>query len=64
MNRGLWIARKNYLRCLVTKVSELSGGDSPEFLKEHFEQLLEMHADEKIEEAIACYLLLLEDLKK
>lgn len=55
MNKGLWIARKNYLICIINKVSLGYGGDEEEWLKRHISEVLEAHPDEKIEEAIACY---------
>lgn len=55
MNRGLWIARKNHLFCLIRKVSIGYGGDEEEWLKQHFLEVLAAHPDEKIEEAITCY---------
>ena len=63
MNKGLWIARKNYLFTLIKKVSDGHGGDEPEFLKQHFQEVLEMNPDEKIEEAIACYQEMVAQLK-
>lgn len=63
MNRGLWITRKNYLCILIKKVSDGHGGDEPEFLKKHFQEVLEMNPDEQIEEAIACYQEMVEQLK-
>lgn len=55
MNKGLWIARKNYLCTLIKKVSDGHGGDDIEFLRQHCKEVIEMSPDEKIEEAIACY---------
>jgi hypothetical protein len=55
MNRGLWIARKNHLCCLVKKVSDGHGGDDVEDLRQHCKELLEAYPGEKIEEAITCY---------
>jgi hypothetical protein len=55
MNRGLWIARKNYLFTLIKKVSDGHGGDDIEFLQQHCKEVIDAHPDEKIEEAIACY---------
>ena len=55
MNKGLWIARKNYLFCLMRKVFEANGGDNVEVFKQNFEETLAAHDGEKIEAAIACY---------
>jgi hypothetical protein len=55
VNKGLWIARKNYLFSLIRKVSYGHGGDDIEFLKEHSMEVLERYSNESIEEAIACY---------
>lgn len=63
MNRGLWIARKNYLFQLIKKVSDGHGGDTPDDFQEHYHQVLEAHPDEKIEEAIRCYEEMVEQLK-
>ncbi len=63
MNRGLWIARKNYLTTLIKKVSDGHGGDDIEFLKQHCKEVIDVHPDEKIEEAIACYQEMVEQLK-
>ena len=63
MNRGLWIARKNYLCTLIKKVSDGHGGDDIEFLRQHCKEVIEAHPDELIEEAIACYQEMVEQLK-
>lgn len=63
MNRGLWIARKNYLCCLIKKVSDGLGGDDINFLRQHCKDVIEAHPEEKIEEAINCYLEMVEQLK-
>lgn len=63
MNKGLWIARKNYLWTLIKKVSDAYGGDDMEWLREHFTQVIEGYYDEKIEEAITCYSKMVEQLK-
>ncbi len=55
MNRGLWIARKNYLCNLIRKVSDGHGGDDIEFLRQHCSEVIAVHTDDKIEDAIACY---------
>jgi hypothetical protein len=55
MNRGLWIARKNYLYTLIKKLSDGHGGDDEEFLAQHCKEVLEAHPDEHIETAIRCY---------
>jgi hypothetical protein len=55
MNRGLWIARKNHLLCLIRKVSELEGGDDPEWFKQHCLEVVESHPEEQIEVAISYY---------
>ena len=63
MNRGLWIARKNYLCVLIKKVSDGNGGDGIEFLRQHCKEVIEAHPDELIEDAIACYHEMVEQLK-
>jgi len=63
MNKGLWIARKNYLFSLIKKVSDGHGGDDIEFVRQHWNEVVEAHPDEKIEEAIACYQEMVEQLK-
>jgi hypothetical protein len=55
MNRGLWIARKNYLCVLIKKISDGYGGDEIEFLGQHCKEVIETHPDELIENAIFCY---------
>ena len=55
MNRGLWIARKNYLITLIRKVSDIHGGDSPEFFNQYCKEVIDVHDNEKIEEAIECF---------
>lgn len=63
MNRGLWIARKNYLCGLIKKVSDGHGGDEIEFLSQVCKEVIELHPGENIEEAIACYESMVEQLK-
>ena len=63
MNKGLWIARKNYLFGLMKKVSDGHGGDTPDDFQKIFHETLESHPDEKIEEAIRCYEEMVEQLK-
>ncbi len=63
MNKGLWIARKNYLFTLIRKLSDGYGGDDLSWLKGHFMDVLELYQGERIEEAIACYEELVEQLK-
>lgn len=63
MNRGLWIARKNYLCTLIKKVSYGYGGDDIEFLRQHCREVIDLHSDELIEEAIACYQEMVTQLK-
>jgi len=55
MNRGLWLARKNYLFTLIKKVSDGWGGDSSDDLTKHCQQVLDMYPGDAIEEAILCY---------
>lgn len=55
MNRGLWIARKNYLLILIKKVSDGHGGDDKEFFDTHCEQVILSSDGDKIEDAIAAY---------
>jgi hypothetical protein len=63
MNRGLWIARKNYLCTLIKKVSDGHGGDDIEDLRQHCREVIASYDGEKIEEAIACYEKMVEQLK-
>lgn len=63
MNKGLWIARKNHLWCLIKKVSDGHGGDDITWLRKVFNEILESHPDERIEEAVNCFTLLAEQLK-
>ncbi|CAB4128371.1 hypothetical protein UFOVP100_27 [uncultured Caudovirales phage] len=63
MNKGLWIARKNYLCVLIKQVSDGHGGDDIEFLRQHCREVIEAHPDELIEDAIACYTEMVEQLK-
>ncbi len=63
MNKGLWIARKNYLCTLIKDVSNGHGGDDIEFLRQHCREVIEAHPGEKIEEAIRCYEEMLEQCK-
>lgn len=63
MNRGLWIARKNYLCTLIKEVSNVHGGDDIEFLNKHCKEIIDSHPDEKIEETIACYQEMVNNLK-
>lgn len=63
MNRGLWIARTNYLRILIKKVSDAYGGDEDGFFKQHCKEVIESHPDELIEVAIAYYLEIVDKLK-
>ena len=63
MNRGLWIARKNYLCILIKKVSDQHGGDDIEILRKHCREVIEAHPDEKIEDAITVYAELIQPLK-
>ncbi len=62
MNKGLWIARKNYLFTLIKKVSDGHGVDDIAFLRQHCSEVIATHQDEKIEEAIACYQKMVEQL--
>jgi hypothetical protein len=63
MNKGLWIARKNYLCTLIKKISDHHGGDDVEWLRQHCREVIEMCPGEKIEEAIHCYSEMVEQLK-
>lgn len=63
MNKGLWIARKNYLCTLIKKVADAHGDDDIELLRQHCKEVLDAHPGEKIEEAIACYQEMVEQLK-
>jgi hypothetical protein len=55
MNRGLWIARKNYLCMLITKLSNHYGGDDDLFISRHCAEIVESAQGEAIEDVIACY---------
>jgi len=55
MNSALYICRKNYLNSLIKRVSEGFGGDIPEFLRTHQNEVILAHPGDKIEDAIACY---------
>jgi hypothetical protein len=63
MHKALWIARKNYLCTIIKKVSDGHGGDDIEWLRSHCRQIMESHPDESIEEAIACYEQMVEQLR-
>jgi len=63
LNKGLWIARKNYLYCLIKKVSDGYGGDDVDFLNQHFNEVLKAYPDEHLEVAITCYTEMVEKLK-
>lgn len=63
MNKGLWISRKNYLCSLIKKVSDGFGGDDIEFLRQHCSEVIARHSDDKIEDAIACYEDMVEQLQ-
>lgn len=55
MNKGLWIARKNHLCCLIKHVSDGHGGDDLEWLRGHCKEVIAFYPGDKIEEAISCY---------
>ena len=55
MNKGLWIARKNYLITLMKKVSKGHGGDTSECFDDICKEVLDKYTDESIEIAIRCY---------
>lgn len=63
MNKGLWIARKNYLFTLIKKVSDGYGGDDAEFLRKYYNEVIESHKGELIEDAISGYQDMIESLK-
>lgn len=63
MNKGLYLARKNYLHSIIYKISYHHGGDKKEWLEGHFTEVLDAYPDEKIEEAIICYTEMVEQLK-
>ncbi len=63
MNKGLWIARKNYLCTLIKKVSDGHGGDDIEFLRQHCREVIESYQGEMIEEVISCYEYMVDKLK-
>lgn len=64
MNKGLWIARKNYLFTLIKKISDANGGDDSEFLKQHWSEVIDVYPDEKIETAIFCYQEMVKQLRQ
>ena len=63
MNKGLWIARKNHLICIVKKLSDGHGGDEKEWLNGHCIAVLEMYPGDDIEIAIKCYEECIKDLR-
>lgn len=63
MNKGLWIARKNHLFCLIRKVSNGHGGDESEFISQHFCEVLKSYPDDAIEKPITCYEEMVEQLR-
>ena len=63
MNRGLWIARKNYLCTLIKKLSDAYGGDDSEFLRQHCKEVIDAHDGEKIEGVITVYQEMVEQLR-
>lgn len=63
MNYALWMAKKHQLCGLIKKVSDGHGGDDVEWLREYCRDVLAAHPDEKIDEAIVCFMELVEQLK-
>lgn len=63
MNKGLYIARKNYLFCLIQRLSDMCGGDDKEWLKDYYSEVLDMYPDDRIEEAIEEYKFMIKELK-
>lgn len=63
MNKGLWIARKNHLCCLIKKVSDGHGGDDVEWLRGYCREVLYAYPDEKIEDVINCYTEMVDNLR-
>jgi hypothetical protein len=63
MNKGLWVARKNYLICTVRQLCELKGREDSDYVAKVISELLSIYADDRIEEAITCYEELLEQNK-
>jgi hypothetical protein len=63
MNKGLWIARKNYLYGLIKKISDSHGGDDDEDLDNYFQEVIEAYPGARIEEAIACFTDLAQQLR-
>lgn len=63
MNKGLWMARKNYLCKLIKKLSDLSGGDDAQSLAHYCEEVVQAYPDEHIEEAILCFIDLIDQLR-
>ncbi len=55
MNKGLWIARKNHLCCIIKEISDNYGGDDREWLKGHCMEILERYQGEEIETPIDVY---------
>jgi hypothetical protein len=64
MNRGLWIARKNYLSGLIRKYAKLCKEDDVHFVNLHIAQTIDAHPGELIENAIDCYLNLIEEKER
>ena len=63
MNKGLFIARKNHLYCVIKKLSDGCSGDSIDVIKTHFNEVLEAYPDDAIEDAIKCYEEMVDKLK-
>lgn len=63
MNKGLYISRKNYLYSLIKKTANYCGERDMDLVKQHFVEVLESYPDDKIEESIACYTYMIEELK-
>ncbi len=55
MDKGLWIARKNYLCSLMREVSDKYLGDDIEFLRAICRETIANFPDENIEQPIQCY---------
>jgi hypothetical protein len=63
MDRGLWIAKKNRLCGLIKKLSDILGGDEVEWLREYCREVVAEYPDDRIDEAIFCFMDLLDQLR-
>jgi hypothetical protein len=64
MNRGLYIARKNYLITLIRKYARLCNENDFSFLEAHINDTIEVNPGESIERVIDCYNILIKEKEK